>query len=158
MPNISIKEAVMNEIARRMGLIKKTSGYWTDVRVVQRTHDMLPERPTGPHVYVYEGMEQKDDGQNPNFIECSMPVGIVYVCDSYTDKATWSNRMLQDVETALGLEYSYTCPSGQVVRAYLRLKSTDVQVDDQGGPVVVAATILEAQYRHAPGDPTDVVC
>lgn len=155
--NDSIKENLMVELARRLGEIGPPN-YWTDVRVVQRTQEMLPEHQTSPTVYIYEGEEEKDDGLTPNFIECRMPVGIVYISESQRDRAKWANRMLQDIETALGLEYVLTCPSGNTVRAYLRLRSTEVQVDDQGGPTVVAICVLEAQYRHAPGNPADVVC
>lgn len=156
--NDSIREKVMTEIARRLGTIKTTAGYWTTVRVVERTHDMLPERPTAPTVYVYEGQEEIDDSQTPNLIECRLPVGMVYVCEQQQQRATWANRMLSDIETAIGLEYQVPCPSGQTTQAYLRMKSTEIQVDDQGGPVVIATCILEAQYRHAPGVPGDIVC
>ena len=156
--NDSIKEKVMDEIARRLSLIKESSGYWTTVRIVQRTHDMAPERPTAPTVYVYEGQEVKDDQEVPNLINCSLPVGIVYACENQREKAQWANRMLQDIEVAVGLEYILTCPSGATVTAYFNMKSTDVHVDDQGGPVIVATCVLETQYRHAPGNPADVVC
>ncbi len=156
MANETIKELVMVEIARRCSLIKEADGYWTTVRVVERTHDMLPTRPTSPTIYVYEGMEQKDDDRTVNFVECSMPVGIVYVCESYPDKTKWANRMAGDVAKAMGTEFRLTTHSSAALSVYFREKSTDIQIDDTGGPTVIVAIIFEAQYRHTPGDPTDV--
>jgi hypothetical protein len=155
--NDSIKEKIMTELERRLLLIGPPN-YWTDVRVVNRTQGMLPERVTAPTAYLYEGEEEKEDGITPLFLECKLPIGIIYVSETQRDRARFANRMLQDLEVAVGLEYHLTCPSGNTVTVYLRMKTTEIQVDDQGGPTVAATCIFEAQYRHAPGNPADVVC
>jgi hypothetical protein len=143
----------MVEVQTRLEAITTGNGYSQDIREVVRTRADIPDYPTVPAIYLYEGAERKDDTYASGKLRVDLDVVIVYLLEDYTDQATTANAALADVSKAMGTDYTVTGVSGAQTIVQFVERGNEVVVDPTDEKLIICGLEFDARYTHALGDP-----
>lgn len=148
----SLREQIMAEVKTRLELISTGNGYSQDVRQVVRTRADIPDYPTVPAIYVYEGAERKNDEYVAGKLRASLDVVIVYLIEDYTDQATSANAALADISKAMGTDFTVTGADSLETIAQFVERGNEVVVDPTDEKLIICGVEFEARYTHALAD------
>lgn len=152
----TIREKIMDELISRLQTINIANGDMFTPTLIERKGQELPESPTYPAIYIYEGEEQKEAGMMQML--CELPILIVFLAEGHSDQLKVGGKMLENLVRAIGTDFSVLDANGNAVGANFSEVSNDIIAGDTALPVIYVELVIIVNYSHSIGNLTTVGC
>lgn len=151
----TIREKAIEALIVRLEQMSLANGHRFEPTKIYRESLDIPDHPTYPAIYLYEGQESKQP--NSGRLLCSLPVLVILLGESHSDQFTTANEMLGDIINVVGSDMELTDAVGRSCSVQLIEATNSIVAGEVNNAIVYVEVEYLLVYYHAHGDAT-VVC
>ena len=152
MPQVkTLREKLMAAAVAKLKLIQAPL-YSVSIRAVERTAGSIPERPTSPMGFIWEGPEETRQDLAAGYDVNTVELVSVLVVDDYTEAAVRGNELIGDMIRVFGADgLLVTNADNDSICADTNKRGSELVLVNE---LVHAAVFWDVVYWCKTGDPT----